>query len=31
MIIDGNLWTLSPTTIQSNDLASLDRTDQITL
>ena len=31
MIIDGNLWTLSPTTIQSNDLASLDRSDQITL
>ena len=31
MIIDGNLWTLSPTIIQSNDLASLDRTDQITL
>jgi hypothetical protein len=31
MIIDGNLWTLSPTTIQSNDLASLDRTDQIAL
>ena len=31
MIIDGNLWTLSPTIIQSNDLTSLDRTDQITL
>ena len=31
MIIDGNLWTLSPTTIQSNDLASLERTDQIAL
>lgn len=31
MVIDGNLWTLSPTTIQSNDLSSLDRTDQITL
>ena len=31
MVIDGSLWTLSPTTIQSNDLTSLDRTDQITL
>ena len=31
IVIDGNLWTLSPTAIQSNDLASLDRSDQIML
>jgi hypothetical protein len=31
MVIAGSLWTLSPTTIQSNDLTSLDRTGQISL
>ncbi len=31
MVIDGNLWTLSPTRVQSNDLGSLDRTAAINL
>lgn len=31
MVIDGNLWTLSPSRVQSNDLGSLDRTAAIDL
>jgi hypothetical protein len=31
MVIDGNLWTLSPTRVQSNDLGTLDRTAAIDL
>ena len=31
MVIDGNLWTLSPTRVQSNDLGTLDRTEAIEL
>ncbi len=31
MVIDGNLWTLSPTRVQSNDISTLDRTEVIDL
>jgi hypothetical protein len=31
MVIDGNLWTLSPTRVQSNDIGTLDRTEAIDL
>ena len=31
MVIDSNLWTLSPTRVQSNDLGTLDRTEAIDL